>query len=140
MAGPLAGVKFWISPSTCPVLLRLILTDLGADTIKVERVTAKASGGPPDKSEEIKKAYDPRDRNKRSIASTQSKEGKEIYMKLAAKSDVVVVEGRPGMPERLGLGYQDLSKINPGDLLSYLRFRLRRPYEQVPVSTPIMWL
>ncbi len=109
MAGPLAGVKvldftFYLPGPFCV----FILTDLGADTIKVERVTAKASGGPPDKSEEIKKAYDPRDRNKRSIAlDLKSKEGKEIYLKLAAKSDVVVVEGRPGMPERLGLGYQD---------------------------------
>jgi len=76
--------------------LRLYPHRLGADTIKVERVTAKASGGPPDKSEEIKKAYDPRDRNKRSIAlDLKSKEGKEIYMKLAAKSDVVVVEAGP---------------------------------------------
>ena len=71
MAGPLAGVKvldftFYLPGPFCV----FILTDLGADTIKVERVVPKASGGPPDKSEEIKKAYDPRDRNKRSNGSS----------------------------------------------------------------------
>jgi crotonobetainyl-CoA:carnitine CoA-transferase CaiB-like acyl-CoA transferase len=139
MAGPLAGVKvldftFYLPGPFCV----FILTDLGADTIKVERVTAKASGGPPDKSEEIKKAYDPRDRNKRSIAlDLKSKEGKEIYMKLAAKSDVVVVEGRPGMPERLGLGYQDLSKINPRLIYCHISgFGYGGPMEQVPGFDP----
>jgi crotonobetainyl-CoA:carnitine CoA-transferase CaiB-like acyl-CoA transferase len=87
MAGPLAGVKvldftFYLPGPFCV----FILTDLGADTIKVERVTPKASGGPPDKSETIRKAYDPRDRNKRSIAlDLKSKEGKEIYLKLAIR-------------------------------------------------------
>jgi len=143
MAGPLAGVKvldftFYLPGPFCV----FILTDLGADTIKVERVTAKASGGPPDKSEEIKKAYDPRDRNKRSIAlDLKSKEGKEIYMKLAAKSDVVVVEGRPGMPERLGLGYQDLSKINPRLIYCHISgFGYGGPWNRFPASTPTMSL
>ena len=139
MAGPLAGVKvldftFYLPGPFCV----FILTDLGADTIKVERVTPKASGGPPDKSETIRKAYDPRDRNKRSIAlDLKSKEGKEIYLKLAAKSDVVVAEGRPGMPERLGIGYEDIKKLNPKIIYCHISgFGYGGPMEQVPGFDP----
>ena len=130
MAGPLAGVKvldftFYLPGPFCV----FILTDLGADTIKVERVLPRPAAARRINPKTIKKAYDPRDRNKRSIAlDLKSKEGKEIYLKLAARSDVVVVEGRPGMPERLGLGYKDIKQNkSQDDLLPYLRFRLRRP-------------
>jgi len=139
MAGPLAGVKvldftFYLPGPFCV----FILTDLGADTIKVERVTPKASGGPPDKSETIRKAYDPRDRNKRSIAlDLKSKEGKEIYLKLAAKSDVVVAEGRPVCRNGFGIGYEDIKKLNPKIIYCHISgFGYGGPMEQVPGFDP----
>ena len=141
MAGPLAGVKvldftFYLPGPFCV----FILTDLGADTIKVERAAPKEEKEHPeeDESEVIKKAYDPRDRNKRSIAlDLKSKEGKEIYLKLAAKSDVVVAEGRPGMPERLGIGYQDIKKTNPRIIYCHISgYGYGGPYEQIPGFDP----
>jgi formyl-CoA transferase len=59
-------------------------------------------------------------RNKKSIAvNLKAPEGKEIIYELAKKSDVVVSNFRPGVMERLGLGYDDLSKINPRIIVAY---------------------
>src|SRR5690606_5416190 len=53
-------------------------------------------------------------RNKRSIAiDLKSKEGKQLALDLARKADVVIENFRPGTMERLGLGYEDLRKVNP---------------------------
>ena len=53
-------------------------------------------------------------RNKRSIAIDLKKpEGREIVLKLAAASDCVLENFRPGVMERLGLGYEALKKAKP---------------------------
>ena len=54
-------------------------------------------------------------RNKRSLAiDMKSEKDKEIIYKLAAETDVIVENFRPGVMARLGYGYEDLKKINPG--------------------------
>ena len=40
--------------------------------------------------------------------------GKGIFLKMLEKADVVLENFRPGMMEKLGLGYEDLKKVNPG--------------------------
>jgi len=93
----------------------LILADFGADVIKVERPGTgdwSRSFGPYLHGESL--PFISLNRNKRSIVvSLHEKEGKEITYKLVEKSDVVVNNFRPGTMERLGLGYEDLKKINP---------------------------
>ena len=52
--------------------------------------------------------------NKQSITlNTKSPEGKEIFRKLVQDADVVVENFRPGVMERLGLGYKSLAELNP---------------------------
>lgn len=52
-------------------------------------------------------------RNKRSITlNLKSEEGKELFRQLVKKADVVVENFRPDVMDRLGLGYEDLRKIN----------------------------
>jgi CoA:oxalate CoA-transferase len=53
-------------------------------------------------------------RGKKDIAiDIRTEKGKEIVLKLAEKADVVIQSFRPGVAERLGIGYEDILKINP---------------------------
>ena len=101
----------------------MMLGDLGADVIKVERPVSgdeTRGWGPPFVGE----PYGPypgesayfiaANRNKRSVTvNIQSNDGKEIIRKLASISDVLVENYRTGDLDRLGLGYNDLHKLYP---------------------------
>ncbi|MEO5695169.1 MAG: CoA transferase [Usitatibacter sp.] len=115
-AGPLAGIRVIELGSTVagPFCGRL-LADFGADVIKVEpaegdpvRTMGKRFHG---KSLYAASIF----RNKSLISVDLRKpEGQKIVADLAAKSDVLVENFRPGGMERWGLGYETLSKANPG--------------------------
>lgn len=101
----------------------MMLGDLGADVIKVERpgVGDETRGwGPPF----VGKPYGPypgesayfiaANRNKRSVTvNIQTKEGQEIVRKLAGISDVLVENYRTGDLDKLGLGYDDMHSLYP---------------------------
>src|SRR6185312_15177705 len=54
-------------------------------------------------------------RGKQSIAlDLKAPEGRQIVLDLAAKADVIVENFRAGTADRLGIGYEDICKINPG--------------------------
>jgi formyl-CoA transferase len=101
----------------------MMLGDLGADVIKIERpgVGDETRGwGPPFVGEAYgnypgESAYFlAANRNKRSVTvNIQSKEGQEIIRKLAGISDVLVENYRTGDLDKLGLGYNDLRKQFP---------------------------
>ncbi len=101
----------------------MMLGDLGADVIKVERpgVGDETRGwGPPFVGEPYgnypgESAYFiAANRNKRSLTvNIQSKEGQEIIRKLTGVSDVLVENYRKGDLDKLGLGYNDLRGLNP---------------------------
>jgi crotonobetainyl-CoA:carnitine CoA-transferase CaiB-like acyl-CoA transferase len=97
-----------------------LLGDLGADVIKIEQ-----PGG--DKSRNIGPFYKdipaPEkslywyafNANKRSITlDIETADGKKIFMRLIEKADVVIESFQPGYMEKIGLGYETLSEINPG--------------------------
>jgi len=102
----------------------MMLGDLGADVIKVERPgrgDESRGWGPPF----VGQPYGPypgesayfiaANRNKRSITvNLKSPEGQEIVRRLAAESDAFVENFRTGVLDRMGLGYEDLSTLNPG--------------------------
>ena len=101
----------------------MMLGDLGADVIKVERPVSgdeSRGWGPPF----VGKPYGPypgesayfiaTNRNKRSLTvNIQSEEGKEIVRRLAGISDVLVENYRTGDLDKLGLGYPDLHRLFP---------------------------
>jgi CoA:oxalate CoA-transferase len=99
----------------------MMLADQGADVIKVERPeggdTARASA-PIVKNEkgESQSGYFLRfNRNKRSVTlNLKSERGRKLFAELAAKSDVVVENFRPGLLDEMGIGYRALSESNPG--------------------------
>lgn len=92
-----------------------ILADLGADVIKIERPGTgddSRGWGPPFVGE-VSSYFLGLNRGRRSIAiDLQSSEGAQIVRDLIAQADVVVESFRPGVMERLGLGYESLRALN----------------------------
>jgi crotonobetainyl-CoA:carnitine CoA-transferase CaiB-like acyl-CoA transferase len=93
------------------------LADLGADVLKVEepgRGDDSRQWGPPFQGDQA--AYFlSANRNKRSVAlDLKQPADREIARSLACEADVLVENFRPGVAARLGLGYPELSRANPG--------------------------
>ncbi len=116
-AGPLTGVKVLdLTQIMAGPMCTLLLADMGANVIKIERpgtgddtrrmghrLTGDISGG-----------FLALNRNKRSIAlDLRAEAGKAVFKRMAATADIVVENFRPGVMDRLGLGYETLSGINP---------------------------
>jgi crotonobetainyl-CoA:carnitine CoA-transferase CaiB-like acyl-CoA transferase len=92
-----------------------LLGDFGADVIKVERPGSgdwSRSWGP--FIQDVSLPFVSLNRNKRSVAlNLKSEAGKGVLLRLIQSADVVVHNFRPGVMERLGLGYDDLAALNP---------------------------
>ena len=89
-------------------MLGMLLADQGAHVIKVER----PDGGDPARSEP---AFATWNRGKRSVVlDLKTDAGQEQARRLAARADVVIENFRPGVAERLGIGYEQLAAGNPG--------------------------
>ncbi len=93
-----------------------VLSDLGADVIKVEKMTGDETRQftPPDLDGESV-IYLANNRNKRSITlDLKTEEGINIVKEIAKECDVIIENFRTGTAERLGFGYEALKEINPG--------------------------
>ncbi len=94
----------------------MLLADMGAEVIKIEPPWGDASRTSP-QYPEIKGQntyFMFVNRNKKSVAlNLKSEKGIEILKKLVEISDVVVENFRPGVMDRLGIGYEVLRKVNP---------------------------
>lgn len=117
MSGPLSGCRvIELSHIMAGPACGLMLADMGADVIKVEKETGDDTrrSVPPDIHGESA-AYMMMNRNKRGIVlNLKSEGGKEILLKLIKDADVLLENYRMGTMEKLGLGYDELKKINPG--------------------------
>jgi formyl-CoA transferase len=92
----------------------MMLADMGADVIKVERPHGDAWRHTAPVAPYEGRGYLGVNRGKRSIAIDLDRdEGRAIARTLTAKADVVVLNYRPGVAERLGLDYETLSASNP---------------------------
>ncbi len=116
MAGPLAGIRIVdCSQIVSGPFATMILADQGAEVVKVEppgygdlmRVGPFYRGG-------LSAFFTNVNRGKRCIVLDLTKpEGRELVLKLVADADVFMQNWRPGAAERLGLGWDDLRKVNP---------------------------
>ena len=111
--GPLSGITVldltqFLSGPFCT----MIMADLGADILKIERPDLPRASGPYLHGERI---YDLSvNRSKKSMTlNLKSDAGKDIFKKLLISSDVVIENFKPGTMERMGLGYEELKKIKP---------------------------
>lgn len=104
----------------------LVLADLGADVIKVEPV-----GG--DKTRRLRGSgagyFSMYNRNKKSLSiDLKSAEGKALALKLIDEADVFIENFRPGALDKLGFGYEALSKRNPSLIYCSEKGFLDGPY------------
>ena len=116
--GPLAGMRVLdFTRILSGPYATMLLADLGAEVIKVERPGAgddTRAWGPPF-SGGISTYFAAVNRGKRSVAIDLKREpGRELARRLAGEVDIVVENFRPGVGERLGLAYEQLADQNPG--------------------------
>ena len=135
-AGALAGIRVLDVSRLLPgALCTQMLADLGADVIKVEQ---------PGRGD-YQREFPPHgikdsgtfllcNRNKRSLSlNLKSKEGQAIFLQLAAEADVLVEGFRPGVMDRLGLGYEALHNTHPSLVYCAISgFGQTGPYRHVP--------
>ncbi|MCZ6849994.1 MAG: CaiB/BaiF CoA-transferase family protein [Alphaproteobacteria bacterium] len=117
-AGPLVGLKvIELAHIMAGPVCGLMLADMGSDVIKVEKVP----GGDdtrrmvPPVIDGESAAFMMLNRNKRGIAiDLKNADGKAVMRRMLETADVVIENYRQGTMERLGLGYDELRKDNPG--------------------------
>jgi len=127
MASPLDGIKILdFSIAIAAPLGGAMLTDMGARVIKVERIQGEPQrlGLPAGMDDVIadrlaKEAIDTSswvalNRGKEDLAiDIREEKGKDVIDKLVKDTDVILESFRPGVMDRLGLGYEAVSKTNP---------------------------
>lgn len=124
-AGPLAGLKVLDLTRLAPgPLCTMLLADLGADVVRVEEPgppggrRAREAGGTAHETlwpaGFVSSPHNALARNKRSLGlNLKTQAGREVFLRLAQRADVVVEEFRPGVARRFGIDYDTLSARNP---------------------------
>jgi len=134
---PLEGVRVvefahMVMGPTCG----LVLADLGAEVIKLEPLEG-------DNTRRLMGAgagfYAMFNRNKKSLAlDLKKKEGREIALKLIDSADAMTENFRPGALDKMGFGYEDLSKRNPRLVYCTMKGFLSGPYENRPALDEVV--
>ena len=134
--GALSGIKVLDLSRLLPgPYCSLMMADYGAEVIKIEepglgdyiRWRKPAING-------IGARHLTVNRNKKSIElNLKSEEGKEIFKKMAESADVILESFRPGVMDRLGIGYDEISKLNEGIVYCSLTgYGQTGPYRNLP--------
>ena len=142
MTGPLDGVTVVdLTTMISGPLTTMILADQGANVLKIESPkggdhawhVATRRGG-------FSASFLNNNRNKRSVAlDLKSDDGRAACLRLIAAADVVVQNYRPGVVDRLGLGYEDARAVNPGIVYASITgFGETGPYASKPVFDPLI--
>ncbi len=115
LIGPLSGVRvldlsaYIAGPYGCT-----ILADQGAEVVKIEPPDGDNLRQYPSTLQTESRAFIGVNRSKRGIVlDLKAPEGQALLMRLVRDADVLVHNFRPGVPARLGLGFEQLSAINP---------------------------
>jgi CoA:oxalate CoA-transferase len=124
MTKPLDGIKvIEIGQEIQGPFAGLFLADMGADVVKIEnKETGDLSrwmltaliGGPEVRNAEVSHYFIAMNRGKRSIScDLKNPQAIELVRRMAKTYDVLLTNYRPGVLDRLGLGYEQIRKINP---------------------------
>lgn len=132
MAGALEGIRVLdmgrvlAGPSSAA-----LMGDMGAEVIKLEQPgRGDDSRGFAPMKNGVSCYYKNFNRSKKGI-TLDLKTGKDVFLELVKTVDVLVENFRPGTMKKLGLGYEELKKINPGLIYGWhLRLRLDRPVQK----------
>ncbi|MBU8918337.1 CoA transferase [Bacillus sp. FJAT-29953] len=136
MTKPLDGIKVldlsWVFSAPYATLM---LQDLGAEVVKVERPGAgdRSRSIPPFK-DSVSGYFYMLNRGKKSISlNMKSDEGKKIFLELAKEFDVIVENFVAGTVDKLGIGYETVKEVNPKIIYASLNgFGSDGPYSHLP--------
>ena len=115
MQGPLAGIRVLeVANFIAGPYAGALLADLGAEVVKIEN----PDGGDPfrgwHRGDTEQTAFWAYNRGKKSVTlNLREPAGREVLRTLARDADVLLENMRPGVMDRLGLGYAQLQKVNP---------------------------
>ena len=129
---PLTGIRVLeLSLAVMGPTAGMVLGDMGADVIKIERTPQG------DDTRRLKGfgtgLFPPFNRNKRSLVlNLKDPEGKAVMDRLIETADVLVENFAPGTIDRLGFGYERVSRINPRLIFCALKGFMPGPYEKRP--------
>ncbi len=140
--GPLSGIKVLdLSMVVSGPFCTMILADLGADVVKIE----------PPEGDVTRSVYGLErngvpvgiinwNRNKRGMVLDLKRDGAaEVFLRMAEQADVVIQNVRPGVVDRLGIGYEAVSKRNPRIVYcSIAGYGFEGPYKDKPAYDPII--
>ncbi|MGH6624297.1 MAG: CaiB/BaiF CoA transferase family protein [Burkholderiaceae bacterium] len=120
--GPLAGLRVLeLAQIMAGPTAGMMLADMGADVIKVEKLPGgdDSRGYREPRVNGVSAPFMILNRNKRGIAlNLKHPQGREILLKMVRSADVLTENYRKGTLEKLGLGYDVLSAVNPGLIYS----------------------
>ncbi|HZP44834.1 MAG TPA: CoA transferase [Candidatus Binataceae bacterium] len=140
--GPLAGFRVLdLTQAVSGPFCTMMLGDLGADVIKVEAPTGDTARLITKPGRNKVGAYFLMfNRNKRGIVIDVRKDrGRDLIRRLAARSDALVENNRPGVADRLGIGYADIRKINPRIVYCAIHgFGPNGPLANAPAYDPVI--
>ena len=139
--GPLSGVKILdLTAMVSGPTATMMLGDQGADVIKVEPLEGELMRKVGDELNGMTNAFLCCNRSKRSITlNLKNKKGLKILKKLILVSDVFVQNFRPGTVERMGIGYENIKKVNPNLIyVSISGFGEKGPYSRQRVYDPVI--
>ncbi|WP_127127337.1 CaiB/BaiF CoA-transferase family protein [Georgenia sp. SYP-B2076] len=107
--GPLAGMRVVELGGLGPApFAAMLLADLGADVVRIERRGAGFTMPIPDELDTLQRGKD------RITVDVKHPDGRELVLRLVDKSDVLLDPYRPGVAERLGIGPDACLERNPG--------------------------
>lgn len=136
MTKPLDGIKIldlsWVFSAPYATL---ILQDLGAEVVKVERPgLGDRSRSLPPFQDSVSGYFYMLNRGKKSISlNLKREEGKQLFLDLAKEFDVIVENFVAGTMDKLGIGYEEVKKVNPSIIFASLNgFGSDGPYSHLP--------
>jgi CoA:oxalate CoA-transferase len=119
-----------------------LLADFGANVIQIEPVNGDYSrrliASRPIESQRLHDWNKRRNRRNMTL-NLRSQQGKELFLELVKKADVVIQNFRPGAMDRMGLGYEILKEVNPGIVYCAISgFGQTGPYKNRLAYDPII--
>jgi crotonobetainyl-CoA:carnitine CoA-transferase CaiB-like acyl-CoA transferase len=117
----------------------LLLSDLGAEVIKIEGAGGDYARSFPPFENGASGYFYSLNRGKKSISiNLKTEAGRNLFLRLAEKADVVAENFVPGVTERLGIGYEDLKARNPRLIYGSIHgFGSFGPYAHLPAVDPV---
>jgi len=140
--GPLAGFRILdLTQVVSGPYCTQTLGDLGADIIKVEPPegdTTRRVGQP--RKNGVSAGFLAFNRNKRSVVIDLKQErAADLVRMLAAKCDAMIENNRPGVADRLGIGYAEIRKVNPRIVYCAIHgFGAKGPRANAPAFDPVI--